>query len=107
MEDKQEKRVRLLNEEVERLTSENEVLKKENAELQARINELSSYGNVEKDAIFNKYEEELKTEIANIKKLYSLYDQLLAKQKKYISKEKGKYKKATNKAISEFNKSIS
>lgn len=86
MEDKQEKKIRLLGEELERLTSENEVLKKENAELQASINELSSYGNVEKDAIFKEYEEKMKDQIEKAKRLCSLYEQLIDKQKRYMKK---------------------
>lgn len=41
------------------------------------------------------------------KKLCSLYETLISKQKKFYAKEKGKYQKATNKAITEFNKSLS
>ena len=63
MEDKKDKKIRLLSDEVDRL-------RKENAELQGKVNEMS-------------------------------------KQKKFYAKEKGKYQKATNKAIKEFNKSLS
>ena len=45
--------------------------------------------------------------IEKAKKLCSLYETLISKQKKFYAKEKGKYQKATNKAIKEFNKSLS
>nr|DAZ74747.1 MAG TPA: hypothetical protein [Caudoviricetes sp.] len=107
MEDKKEKRIRLLSKEVDRLTSENEVLKKENAELQGKVNEMSTWGNITNALTFKEYEKKMKDQIEKAKKLCSLYDTLISKQKTFYAKEKGKYQKATNKAIKEFNKSLS
>lgn len=107
MEDKKDKKIRLLSNEVERLTSENEVLKKENAELQGKVNEMSTIHNEETIASFQSYEQELKDQIEKAKKLCSLYEILITKQKTFYAKEKGKYQKATNKAIKEFHKSLS
>lgn len=107
MEDKQEKRIRLLSKEIDRLTSENEAMRKENAELQWKVNEMSNPHNEATIAYFRSYEQELKDQIHKAKKLCSLYETLISKQKKFYAKEKGKYQKATNKAITEFNKSLS
>ena len=107
MEDKKDKKIRLLSNEVERLTSENEVLKKENAELQGKVNEMSTIHNEETIASFQSYEQELKDQIEKAKKLCSLYEILITKQKTFYAKEKGKYQNATNKAIKEFHKSLS
>ena len=87
MEDKKDKKIRLLSQEIDRLTEENKRLVAENTELQTRINELSSYDNEEKLNTFKKYENELKEQIEKAKKLNGLYEQLVEKQKKYISKE--------------------
>lgn len=95
MEDKKDKKIRLLSDEVDRLRAENEAMRKENAELQGKVNEVST--------IYL----ELKDQIEKAKKLCSLYEALVNKQKKFYAKEKGKYQKATNKAIKEFNKSLS
>ena len=105
MEDKKDKKIRLLNNEIDRLEIENEKLKLENIELQRQINELSSYQGKKTIDTFQEYENEFKLEINKLRQLQYHYKQLIEKQKKYITKEKGKYKKATNKAIAEFNKS--
>ena len=101
MEDKKDKKIRLLSDEVDRLRADNEAMRKENAELQGKVNEMSTI------ASFQSYEQELKAQIEKAKKLCSLYETLISKQKKFYAKEKGKYQKATNKAIKEFNKSLS
>ena len=100
MEDKKDKKIRLLSEEVDRLRNEN-------AELQGKMNEMSTIHNEATIAYFQSYEQELKDQIEKAKKLCSLYEILISKQKKFYAKEKGKYKKATNRAITEFNKSLS
>ena len=100
MEDKKDKKIRLLSEEVDRLRNEN-------AELQEKMNEMSTIHNEATIAYFQSYEQELKDQIEKAKKLCSLYEILISKQKKFYAKEKGKYKKATNRAITEFNKSLS
>lgn len=100
MEDKKDKKIRLLSEEVDRL-------RKENAELQGKVNEMSTIHNEETIASFQSYEQELKNQIEKAKKLCSLYETLISKQKTFYAKEKDKYKNATNKAIKEFNKSLS
>lgn len=107
MEDKKDKKIRLLSDEVDRLRVENEAMRKENAELQWKVNEMSTIHNEETIASFQSYEQELKAQIHKAKKLCSLYETLISKQKKFYAKEKGKYQKATNKAITEFNKSLS
>lgn len=107
MEDKQDKKIRLLSDEVDRLRVENEAMRKENAELQGKVNEMSTIHNEETIASFQSYEQELHDQIEKAKKLCSLYETLISKQKKFYAKEKGKYQKATNKAIKEFNKSLS
>lgn len=56
MEDKQEKRIRLLSKEIDRLTSENEAMRKENAELQWKVNEMSTWGNITNALTFKEYE---------------------------------------------------
>ena len=100
MEDKKDKKIRLLSDEVDRL-------RKENAELQGKVNEMSTIHNEETIASFQSYEQELKDQIEKAKKLCSLYETLISKQKTFYAKEKGKYKKEINKAIKEFNKSLS
>lgn len=100
MEDKKDKKIRLLSDEVDRLRAEN-------AELQGKVNEMSTIHNEETIASFQSYEQELKAQIEKAKKLCSLYEILINKQKKFYAKEKDKYQKATNKAIKEFNKSLS
>lgn len=107
MEDKKDKKIRLLSNEVDRLRVDNEAMRKENAELQGKVNEMSNPHNEATIAYFQSYEQELKDQIEKAKKLCSLYETLISKQKKFYAKEKGKYKKATNKAITEFNKSLS
>ena len=82
-------------------------MRKENAELQGKMNEMSTIHNEATIAYFQSYEQELKDQIEKAKKLCSLYEILISKQKKFYAKEKGKYKKATNRAITEFNKSLS
>ena len=103
MEDKKDKKIRLLSDEVDRLRVENETMRKENAELQGKV---EAYENDEKLIAIKTYEQDLKKRIEQISKLQSLYEKLIEKQKKFITREKGKYKKATNKAITELNKSI-
>ena len=103
MEDKKDKKIRLLSDEVDRLRKENEAMRKENAELQGKV---EAYENDEKLIAIQTYEQDLKKRIEQISKLQSLYEKLIEKQKKFITREKGKYKKATNKAITELNKSI-
>lgn len=107
MEDKKDKKIRLLSNEVDRLRKENEAMRKENAELQGKVNEMSTIHNEETIASFQSYEQELKDQIEKAKKLCSLYEILITKQKTFYAKEKGKYQKATNKAIKEFHKSLS
>ena len=89
MEDKKDKKIRLLSDEVDRLRKENEAMRKENAELQGKVNEMSNPHNEATIAYFQSYEQELQDQIDKAKKLCSLYQ------------------KATNKAITEFNKSLS
>ena len=103
MEDKKDKKIRLLSDEVDRLCADNEAMRKENAELQGKV---EAYENDEKLIAIQTYEQDLKKRIEQISKLQSLYEKLIEKQKKFITREKGKYKKATNKAITELNKSI-
>lgn len=103
MEDKKDKKIRLLSDEVDRLRKENEATRKENVELQGKV---EAYENDEKLIAIQTYEQDLKKRIEQISKLQSLYEKLIEKKKKFITIEKGKYKKATNKAITELNKSI-
>lgn len=103
-EDKKDKIIRLLNNEITRLEEENELLKNENLQLKNKIDDIE---NNERTKIIENYEQELRTQIEQMKKLKQLYEQLLDKQRKYIYKEKSKYRKATNKAISDFTGSLS
>lgn len=107
MEDKKDKKIRLLSDEVDRLRKENEAMRKENAELQGKVNEMSTWGNITNALTFKEYEKKMKDQIEKAKKLCSLYEILITKQKTFYAKEKGKYQKATNKAIKEFHKSLS
>lgn len=103
-EDKKDRINRLLNNKIARLEEENDLLKNENIQLKDKIKNLE---NDERIKIIENYEQELRTQIEQMKKLKQLYEQLLDKQRKYINKEKSKYKKATNKAISDFVGSLS
>ena len=103
-EDKKDRINRLLNNTIARLEEENELLKNENIQLKDKIQNLE---NDERIKISENYEQELRTQIEQMKKLKQLYEQLLDKQRKYINKEKSKYKKVTNKAISDFVGSLS
>lgn len=77
MEDKKDKKIRLLSDEVDRLRKENEAMRKENAELQGKVNEMSTIHNEETIASFQSYEQELKDQIEKAKKLCSLYEILI------------------------------
>lgn len=103
-EDKKDRINRLLNNKIARLEEENELLKNENIQLKDKIKNIE---NDERIKIIENYEQELRTQIEQMKKLKQLYEQLLDKQRKYINKEKSKYKKVTNKAISDFVGSLS
>ena len=106
MEDKKDKKIRLLSDEVDRLRVENEAMRKENAELQWKVNEMSTIHNEETIASFQSYEQELKAQIEKAKRLCSLYEQLIEKQKRYMEKEEIKFQEATDKAIADFEGAI-
>lgn len=101
-----DRKIRLLRKEIERLNTENDTLKKENIQLQIRINELSNPYTMDTKDKLREYESELSSQIAAVKKQRELYSALIKKQKKFICKEKDKYRKATNKAIEDFKKSL-
>lgn len=102
-----DRKIRLLRKELEKLNTENNALKQENAQLQIKINELSNPYNPDTKDKLREYEAELSSQIEAVKKQRELYSALIEKQKKFISKEKDKYRKATNKAIEDFKKSLS
>lgn len=106
-ESKSDRKLRLLRKENYRLSDELAVQKAENIRLQERINELINPYNSQSKSQIQEYEQSLLSEINRVKKLKEQYAQLIEEQKKFIAKEKNKYKKATNKAISEFKKSLS
>ena len=102
MEDKKDKKIRLLGDEVDRLRKENEAMRKENAELQGKVNEMSTWGNITNALTFKEYEKKMKDQIEKAKRLCSLYEQLIEKQKQYMEKEEIKFQEATDKAIADF-----
>ena len=106
-ETKEQKKIRLLREEIKKISSENEKLKKENIELNNRINNLTNVYNSESTQKLQEYEDRMNSEIEELKRLKSLYQEVIKKHKAIVLKEKTKYKKATNKAITVFNKSLS
>ena len=107
MEDKKDKKIRLLNQEIDRLNKENEQLCKENIELNDRVNNLINVYNSGATKRLQEYEEKMISELNDLRKLKSLYQEAIKKYKVTVSKERARYKKATNKAITAFNKSLS
>lgn len=102
-----DRKIRLLQREIDDLNNKNIALETENAQLQKKINELSNPYTLDTKDKLQEYEAELSTQIEEVKKQRELYSVLIEKHKKFISKEKEKYRKATNKAIEEFKKSLS
>lgn len=102
-----DRKIRLLRKELEKLNNENNTLRKENARLQIQINELSNPYTLNTKDKLREYEAELSAQIEAVKRQRELYSVLIEKQKKFIAKEKDKYRKATNKAIEDFRKSLS
>ena len=70
MEDKKDKKIRLLSDEADRLRKENEAMRKENAELQGKVNEMSNPHNEATIAYFQSYEQELKEQSRKSKKAH-------------------------------------
>lgn len=104
---KNERKINMLERKIERLEDENNRLRKENDSLKHEINELSSDAVLNRIELTKQYEQDLLSQIEQVKELKEKYLLLVEKQKKFIGKEKGKYKKETNKAITEFKKSLS
>ena len=87
MEDKKDKKIRLLNQEIDRLTKENKRLIVENTELQTHINELSSYENEEKLNTFYKDEEKLEDYRFSIENIYRFKNHTLDEEKEKMLAE--------------------
>lgn len=102
-----DKKIQLLRKETHRLSDELAVQKTENKKLQERIEELTNPYNNQSMSQIQQYEQSLLSEIDRVKELKEQYAALVEKQKRFNERERNKYKKATNKAISEFRKSLS
>lgn len=97
----------MLERKIERLEDEKNKLREENDSLKRKINELSSDAVLNRIELTKQYEQDLLSQIEQVKELKEKYLLLVEKQKRFVGKEKGKYKKETNKAIAEFKKSLS